>query len=371
MSDKKILPNYWDYLGLYKLLNLQNGLESGEQDLNTDELHFIITHQSLELWFKLMLAELRMARDHLAAPHLQEDQVPQVVHHLRRVTEILRLAARTFGVMETLTPQDFMNFRDKLTPASGFQSFQMREIELVLGMDWATRVQYGKTDPLDHIRKLAGQSLTGEMAVKHIDAVLKETTLRQALHSWLYRTPIQGSVPTEGNDDAQVIDFIDRYYAAIERYHEDQCQGLIKSSVAPPESLIKRFAAHSEQAKTYLHALDVEEEERSFVRRYRAALLFIESYRTLPLLAWPRLLIDTIVEVEQLMVMFRHRHARSVERIIGRRVGTGGSSGVSYLDKTTEMRIFTELSAVRTLLLPTRYLPDLKEGDFYAFNQPV
>ena len=222
-------------------------------------------------------------------PHLQEDQVPQVVHHLRRVTEILRLAARTFGVMGTLTPQDFMNFRDKLTPASGFQSFQMRENELVLGMDWATRVQYGKTDPLDHIRKLAGQSLTGEMAVKHIDAVLKETTLRQALHSWLYRTPIQGSVPTEGNDDAQVIDFIDRYYAAIERYHEDQCQGLIKSSVAPPESLIKRFAAHSEQAKTYLYALDVEEDDRSFVRRYRAALLFIESYRTLPLLAWPRL----------------------------------------------------------------------------------
>ena len=209
------------------------------------------------------------------------------------------------------------------------------------------------------------------MAVKHIEAVLKETTLRQALHSWLYRTPIQGSIPSDGNDNAQVIDFIDRYFAAIERYHEDQCQSLIQSSVAPQENLIKRFAAHSEQAKVYLYATDVDQEQQRFVQRYRAALLFIESYRTLPLLAWPRLLIDTIVEVEQLMVMFRHRHARSVERIIGRRVGTGGSSGVSYLDKTTEMRIFTELSAVRTLLLPTRYLPDLKEGDFYAFNQPV
>ena len=99
--------------------------------------------------------------------------------------------------------------------------------------------------------------------------------------------------------------------------------------------------------------------------------MFIESYRTLPLLAWPRLLIDKIVEVEQLLVMFRHRHARSVERIIGRRVGTGGSSGVSYLDKTTEMRIFTELSSVRTLLLPTRYLPELRNEDFYDFNQVV
>ena len=237
--------------------------------------------------------------------------------------------------------------------------------------DWATRVHMKDRSARPHLRKTrAGQALTGEMAVKHIDAVLKETTLRQALHSWLYRTPIQGSVPTEGNDDAQVIDFIDRYYAAIERYHEDQCQGLIKSSVAPPESLIKRFAAHSEQAKTYLYALDVEEDDRSFVRRYRAArssLNHIEhSHYWLGRDSW----IDTIVEVEQLMVMFRHRHARSVERIIGRRVGTGGSSGVSYLDKTTEMRIFTELSAVWTLLLPTRYLPDLKEGIGLS-NQPV
>ena len=371
MSQKEILPNYWDYLGLYKLLNLQNGLETEETNLNTDELHFIITHQSQELWFKLMLAELRQARDHLAAPHLQEKQVPQVVHHLRRVSEILRLAARTFGVMETLTPQDFMNFRDKLTPASGFQSFQMREIELILGIDWANRVKYATTDPLDHIRKLAKKSKTGQMAVEHINAVLKETTLRAALHNWLYRTPIQGSEPTDPNDEQQVLEFLNSYFKAIEAYHDSQCEELIRSSVSPAESLRKRFADNNDRAKKYLFAMDIKEDERPFVRRYRAALIFIESYRSLPLLAWPRLLIDTVVEVEQLLIMFRHRHARSVERIIGRRVGTGGSSGVSYLDKTTEMRIFTELSGVRTLLLPSRFLPELKSSEFYDFKIPT
>ena len=81
---------------------------------------------------------------------------------------------------------------------------------------------------------------------------------------------------------------------------------------------------------------------------------FIESYRDLPLLAWPRLLIDTVVELEEQLVLWRTRHARMVERTIGRRMGTGGSAGVDYLDQTARYRIFTELWAVRTLLLPRR-----------------
>ena len=369
--EKKNVPNYWDYLRLRPLLSLQGGLGVDEDSLQTDELHFIITHQSLELWFKLMLAELRLARDHLSSPRLEEKKVPHVVHHLRRVSEILQLATRTFGVMETLTPQDFMGFRDKLTPASGFQSFQMREIELLMGIDWAARVKYGKVDPLDHIRKLAGQSDAGELAVQKIDAVLQETTLRDALHAWLYRTPIQGSIPAteESSDIHAVEDFIEEYTGAVRRHHESQRDRLIESSVGNVEEITKRFEAQSQAAKDYLFAMDIEDEEkRIFVRRYRAALTFIESYRELPLLAWPRLLIDAIVEVESQMVMFRHRHARAVERIIGRRVGTGGSSGVNYLDATTSIRIFTDLWAVRTLLLPKELRPPLKNPEMYSFQ---
>ena len=97
-------PNYWDYLELKPLLGLQGGLEKDETQLHTDELHFIVTHQALELWFKLILAEIRDARDSLSSPKVPEESIPHLVHHLGRVNEILKLAGDTFSVMETLTP---------------------------------------------------------------------------------------------------------------------------------------------------------------------------------------------------------------------------------------------------------------------------
>jgi len=364
---KKSVPNYWDYLNLKPLLSIQGGLESNESALETDELHFIITHQALELWFKLILAELRDARDQLASPNVPEERIPHVVHHLGRISEILQLAAQTFSVMETLTPQDFMSFRDKLTPASGFQSFQMREMELLLGVEWSTRVKYGNVDPLDHIRKLAKDSPAGELALERIQNVLQETSLRDAMHTWLYRTPIQGSQPGNDNDDDTISQFLEEYAQAVATHHALQRDNLIRSSVGSKEAITNKFKLMTEQARSYLFAEDIEE-NRTFVKRYRAGLLFIESYRELPLLAWPRLLIDALVEVDSQMVMFRHRHARAVERIIGRRVGTGGSSGVNYLDETTKIRVFHDLWTVRTVLLPKQLRPELRNKDFYRFN---
>ncbi len=135
-----------------------------------------------------------------------------------------------------------------------------------------------------------------------------------------------------------------------------------------PEAIEARYAAASQVAREFLYAEDQPEADRSRIKRIRAALLFIESDRDLPLLAWPRNLIDTIVELEEQMVLFRHRHARMVERTIGRRVGTGGSSGVDYLDRTTKYRIFVELWAVRTLLLRREARPALRNASFYAFS---
>ena len=364
---KKNVPNYWDYLNLKPLLTLQGGLENNEQALDTDELHFIITHQALELWFKLILAELRDARDQLASPTVPEERIPHVVHHLGRVSEILQLAAQTFSVMETLTPQDFMSFRDKLTPASGFQSFQMREMEILLGVEWNKRVKYGNVDPLDHIRKLAKDSPAGELALQKIEDVLQETTLKAAMHTWLYRTPVQGSQPTNESDGNVINQFLEEYADAVAKHHALQRDNLIASSVGSKESITAKFTGMTEQARNYLFARDVTE-NHEFVKRYRAGLLFIESYRELPLLAWPRLLIDALVEVDSQMVMFRHRHARAVERIIGRRVGTGGSSGVNYLDETTKIRVFHDLWTVRTVLLPKNLRPELQNEAFYRFK---
>ena len=103
------------------------------------------------------------------------------------------------------------------------------------------------------------------------------------------------------------------------------------------------------------------------MRRLRAAILFVDSNRELPLLSWPGAIIDGLIECEQAMLAFRQRHARMVERVIGRRVGTGGSDGVAYLDQTAlEYRVFTEIWAGRTLLLPPELSPAVRDPAFYG-----
>lgn len=360
-------PTYWDYLRLDQLLALQGGLEGDESNLMPDELHFIVVHQVFELWFKLSLRELRLARDSLAEPTVAEETIPYVVHHLRRVGAILSHAVEQFRVMETLTPQDFLGFRDKLIPASGFQSFQMRELEILLGLSDAQRIDYAGTDPLDHIRKLAAGSPSGKLAWESISRARSEATLKSALHEWLYRTPVQGSQPGDDRDQAVSEQFLDEYFARMQSLNRGRIDHLAGALATDRDKVAAQVQASEERSRQFLMAEDVPVEERPRMRRVRAGVLFIESYRELPLLAWPRLLIDTVVELEEQLVLFRSRHARMVERIIGRRVGTGGSSGVDYLDQTAQYRIFDELWAVRTILLPREELPALADPAAYGF----
>ncbi|UCE01693.1 MAG: tryptophan 2,3-dioxygenase [Candidatus Latescibacterota bacterium] len=367
MAKQGSAPTYWDYLKLDRLLQLQNGMEPDDARLASDELHFIVVHQIYELWFKLVLRELRQGRDQLAAPRVPEETLPHVVHHLRRVNEILKLAADQFRVVETLTPQDFLDFRDKLVPASGFQSFQMREIELLLGLEEEQRRAIGGSDPIDHIRKMAHESPGGRDAWARVEAARQEKTLRSALHDWLHRTPIQASAPSDPGDAAVVDAFMREYMAAFEEQHGAQTEHLVQAGLGSAGALRDRFESNVRRAREFLLAEDVTENQRERRRRIRAGILFIESYRDLPLLAWPRLLVDTIVELEELLVIWRSRHARMAERVIGRRVGTGGSPGVDYLDQTAQYRIFVDLWSVRTLLLPREALPALRDPTFYGF----
>lgn len=360
-------PNYWDYLKLDRLLGLQGGLENDEGKLLSDELHFIVVHQAFELWFKLCLRELREARDHLASERVPEEKIPRVVHHLRRGSSILELCVDQFRVMETLTPQDFLAFRDKLIPASGFQSFQLRELELVLGLDEQLRPAYAGKDPLDHIKQLAETSPSGKLAWQRIVAARQELSLKEALREWLYRTPVQGRGPADGDDEETVSRFLSDYLAALRASSEGKAERLAAALNDDPEPFRGRIEEGLLAAERFLWAQDVAEGDRTRMRRVRAGVLFIESYRELPLLAWPRLLIDTVVELEEQLVLFRTRHARMVERIIGRRVGTGGSSGVDYLDETARYRIFDELWAVRTILLPKTAVPPLQNAEQYGF----
>ena len=361
------VPTYWDYLDLEQLLSLQGGLESSEADLMPDELHFIVVHQTLELWLKLILSELRLARNHLAAVAVPEEQIPHVVHHMRRIIEILKLSVQQFDVVETLTARDFLAFRDKLFPASGFQSFQMREMEIVLGLDEAKRAKMGNVSPLQYLKDLAPRSKGGGHAWSRIEKATEETTLRTALHQWLYRTPIHGSSPTDAGDEDVVNRFLADYLEAWSVRSEQQIQNMVATQAAPEEAVRKRYKESMDNVALFLRAEDVDESKQAKTRRVRAAAVFVESYRELPLLAWPRLLLDTTVELESRLLLFRQRHARMAERIIGRRVGTGGSAGVDYLDKTSQSRIFEDLWTVRTVLLCKESLPPMKNADVYDF----
>ncbi len=344
---------YADYLNLHELLSLQ-----GDESLTNDELHFVIVHQSFELWFKLIISELRAVRDILNQSLVPEADIPKAVHHMERVTEIFRLMANQWKVMETLTPQDFLAFRDGLGTASGFESFQMRELEIILGLDDADRVS--EMDPLAHFRKLAQGSERDKGILAQLEGAAEATSLAAAVNRWLLRTPIQGSMVGDTGDEQVVQEFIEEYLAGQDSLSEAALARLREQGVQDMSAVEERFTIAAEAARDYLMPDGV-------VNRARAGLLFIESYRELPLLAWPRTLIDAVVALEEAMLLWRTSHARMVERIIGRRIGTGGSSGVDYLDMTTRYRIFVDLWAVRTLLMKEEALPNLRQPHFYGF----
>ena len=306
-------PTYSEYLRLEELLKLQTGVEGETQNISNDELHFILVHQNFELWFKLVINELTCTRNILSSDYVEETKLPQAVHHMERVIETFKLMSQQWRVMETLEPQDFLNFREELGTASGFESLQMREMESLMGSKWIDGKLVGKPDT--------------------------SNSLYDVTCDWLERTPIQGSVYGSTNDEKNVDDFIADYLLAHKKLY--------------PET--------NKDAVNFF-------EEESSLRRRRAGLVFIESYRELPLLAWPRKLISTLIELEQSMILWRTSHARMVERMIGRRIGTGGSSGVDYLDMTTKYRVFVDLWAVRSILIKKEALPELKNKEFYEFR---
>lgn len=368
MADDGRLPNYWDYLRLPGLLGLQSGLDADERHMSPDELHFIVVHQVFELWFKLLLSELRLAREHLARDRIPEHDIPRVVHHLGRVNEILKQAVGHFALVETLSPQDFLAFRDRLFGASGFQSVQMREIEIVLGLEDVRREAALAEDAATAVNALERHAATvpsGAWVLARLAAARAELTLKSALQRWLHRTPIDASTVDRPDDAERVAAFVDGFLAAYERHHRGTLHELAGRG-APVDLLEARLEASLAGARAFLGADDASG-DRAALRRARAGLLFIECYRELPLLSWPRRLVDHVVELEEQLLLWRFRHARLVERLIGRRPGTGGSAGVEYLDRTTQHRIFTDLWTVRTLLLPREALPALANAGYYEY----
>lgn len=361
---------YWDYIKVEELLSLQSGLPGETESLSNDEVLFITIHQIDELWFQLALRELGSVRDCFARVPVPEQSLAAAVRGIRRTEQIFSHLASHFALMETMTTRDYLGFRDKLFPASGFQSAQLREMEILLGLDPERRVHLGYEG--SYLDALKNEDGSPSPAMLRVQRRLEDTpSVHDAIHSWLFRTPIHGSTPDADDDEARVAAFVEDYLAAGEREVQGQIATARAHALTPEdeERLETRYRKELERTRAFLTAADVAPEEQRRISRIRAALVFIEGYRELPLLAWPRELVDGIIALEQAFLVFRQRHARMVERIIGRRVGTGGSAGVEYLDQTAlRYRVFSDVWAVRTLLLRREALPPIDDPDFYDFT---
>jgi tryptophan 2,3-dioxygenase len=272
-----------------------------------------------------------------------------------------------------MTTRDYLGFRGKLTGASGFQSAQMREIEILMGLPEIERVPLGHEG--SYLTALKDPDGSESSALRRVRRRLADRpSLREAVLEWIYRTPIQGSTPSQPDDGARVRAFAEAYLATHREAVERGVQAARSESLSSHDvqRLEERAANEIASARAYLLADDVAEEGRARAARVRSALVFIESYRELPLLAWPREVVDGLTSFEQAFVIFRQRHARMVERMIGRRTGTGGSAGVDYLDTTAlRYRVFRELWAVRTLLVRAQDLPALEAPELYGFAAGV
>lgn len=372
MSRKS--PTYWDYVKVEQILSLQRGLGEDESELTNDEVMFITIHQIDELWFKLALRELESIRDLFAAERVPEQSLASAVRGLRRTVLLFKQVATHFELMETLTTRDYLAFRDKLYPASGFQSAQLREIEILMGLDASERIPLGHEDYLRALRYPDGSESPASLRVRaRLDD--PRPSLLEAIDEWLYRTPIYGSMPEDEDDDDNIRAAIEAFLGAHAREIEATRLRAMHDALTEEDQarLDARYRKEIGSARTFLLAEDLDEADEATRRRrsrIRAALLFIESYRELPLLAWPREILDAIVALEQAFVIFRQRHARMVERVIGRRTGTGGSAGVEYLDQTAlRYRVFRDVWAVRTLLLRESALPELGEPEYYGFAE--
>jgi len=350
--------SYGEYLRLEELLSLQEGPEWLGREFSNNELHFVVVHQAFELWFRLIIRELTELRDLLNQSNIPESDMPKAVHHMDRITEIFNLLATQWRVMETMSPQEFLEFRDGLGSSSGFESWQMRHIELLLGLEDSQRV--GGMDPMKHFSKLVSEGAMSKELLNTLERVAAEPSLKQVVDSWLSRTPIDGSIPSDEGDNELVRAYAEAHVSAMSEHAKSTLSGMVAAG-GDEEKIRPRLFASIDNAKQFLGL-------ESNINRARIGLLFIESHRQLPLLAWPRRLIDGLVALEEATLLFRAHHARMVERMIGRRMGTGGSAGVDYLDETTKYRIFTDLWEVRTILLKKDLLPSINSAGFYGFS---
>ena len=364
-SKKYSTVHYKNYLGLDKVLGAQQP-RSAELDEKPahDEMLFIIVHQSYEIWFKQILHELKSVADVFNKNAVDERNIGTSVARLNRVIEIFKLLIEHIRIMETMTPLDFLDFRNYLFPASGFQSFQFRKIENMLGLPEKERVTYNN----HHYA-----AFFSEQEQQELQDIATNGSLFDAVENWLERTPF---LRFKG------FKFLEYYKESVERMVAKEQKAIQSSHYLTEREKAMRLKMMGSTDTYFQSVLDpnVHKEmmaEGKLRLGYDAtvAALMINLYNEEPLLQLPYRFLLCLIDIDELLTTWRYRHAQMVLRMLGRKIGTGGSSGHSYLHETAvKHHIFTDLHNISTLLIPRSELPGLppeikKELSFYYTNQ--
>eukprot|EP01080_Neovahlkampfia_damariscottae_P010448 gene10448-2970_t len=335
--EKKERKNYMEYNITYsnyimpnELLKLQNSDVKGGRN-HHDEHLFLVVHQSFELWFAQILHELTNVRDILQNEKLNIENIERICSRAFRAEKIMNFSLGIFDILETMSPLDFLEFRDFIGPASGFQSVQNREIEILLGLeDKERQLYYGK-----HYATVLKHDKEG---LSKIEKRLKEKSLKDVVYDWL--STLHDKVPNNFLDDFKKAKK-DNLYFQKKIWYKDEDK--IKQEVEKEYSHFEPFINQEGLSDN--------------VRKRRITLLYISCYKYDDEITRYSNLLDSLVAFEESLILWKTRHARMVERMIGKRIGTGGSSGVEYLDKTTEYRVFQDLWQVRNHYIRPSSLP--------------
>ncbi len=336
--------DYSEYLELKKIIDAQHpeSFKEGNEPAH-DEMLFIIIHQAYELWFKQILFEVNSVITIMSKTAIDDNsaELQTVVHRLQRVVTILKVLVQQIDILETMTPLDFLDFRDMLRPASGFQSYQFKIIEAKLGLKFEQR---------------HGQNYyTSQLHQKDID-IIKDAeqgnTILALVNKWLERMPFfrddnlwKNYTPSSSVETNHPINNIHPFWKDYENIY---AEGLADAEKLNIDNFRKLFFTSEENI------------ERSLSAEACRSTLFIMLYRGYPMLELPFQLLDTLLEIDNQLGSWRYRHINMVRRMIGTRIGTGGSTGAGYLQGSMDKHyIFKEISQLNSFLMDRRKLPKL------------
>ena len=364
-SQRYSTIHYRDYLGLNQILTAQHprSLEI-EGESAHEEMLFIVVHQVYELWFKQIIHELESVLSLFHRDKVDERSIGTSIIRLNRVIEILKLLIEQIRIMETMTPLDFLDFRNYLFPASGFQSYQFRKIENLMGLQEDQRLTYNGC-PYSTVFSPENQ--------EKLRLSKEQGSLFDAMHSWLERTPF-----------IQIgeFNFLSQYRLAVDRMLESEKQHIADSKFLTNEEKNQRLQMLGNSNSYYKSVFDEENHRELYGQgqtrlSYEAnmAALLINLYRDEPILHLPFRLLNCFIEIDDAFTTWRFRHAQMVLRMLGNKIGTGGSSGHNYLSETVSKHsVFKDLHNISTLLIPRSELPKLPNeikqqlGYYYTYN---